>query len=662
MSLFSRKTASGQKPWVRIVALSLAALLLLGSIYMVFSLVLSSSAAEGSLESYAFATSIKNKEFYVAVGIRYGSSVSVSHAFTAPYGFVAGEAYIEKGNTRSFTPLYFIDTASVVVACDANLSVLAGTCSLAASEKKTDIGAYNVEITLEDGTVWDSLEELSAKYAFDYEHVFPAYNNGVKSVRIGAYYDYASAGEAAALIGNELEGYTVSVASPSSSAVTVLNADCDTILFEHAGDGDYIGAIAPQQKAGEETAYTLFTTTGYMYPGIFCFRRYITDDYNGLTLINLTDLQSYVEGVLPNEIITSWPLETQKAFAIIVRSYTAGNIGQKFSSYGFDLVNTSANQVYRGRNQIIDRVSQAVAQTKDMILVCEGEMITGYYSSSQGGWAVDSKYVWSGSTGPYIINQPTPWEKYTNVSKGFWNFEVTQKELLQGFGIYNSGDKVKDISLEFAGDSPYVYKMSVTDSKGNVGTKTRCSKVVGVMNNFGAKSANFLIGKGSLKYTYDKVISTRIISLESSYAENMSIYTANGVAVENSKKFNFFTALGQAFSNLSSSLYVHTGNGTAILTQDIEIPTTSKPDENGNYTYVCDYGDFLIVTDLQQVTETFKASSSSNYVVVGRGWGHGVGVSQYGTAHLGQAGAMYHHILDAYYPNTEIADFYDYLK
>lgn len=661
MSLFSRKAASGQKLWVRIVALSLAALMLLGSIYIALSLIFSSSAAEGSLESYAFESSVKDKEFYVAVGIRYGSSVSVSHSFTAPYGFVAGEAYIENGTKRSFSPLYFIDAAAVVVACDANLSVLAGKCSLAETASKTDIGAYHIEITQDDGDIWSSLGELSAAYAFDYEHVFPAYNNGVRSIRIGSYFDYTAAGDAAAVISDKLEGYTVSVASPSSSGITVLNADCDTILFEHAGDGDYIGAIVPQQKADTEIAYTLFQTTGYMYPGAFCFRRYITSDYNGLTLINLVDLHSYVEGVLPNEVIGSWPLETLKAFSIIIRSYTAGNIGQKFPAYGFDLVNTAANQVYRGRYQISSKIMQAVEETRDMILVCNGDMITGYYASSQGGWAVDSKYVWSGSTGPYIINQPTPWEKYTKVSNGFWKFEVTPKELLSEFGIYNSGDTVDDISLEFAGDSPYVYKMSVTDSKGNVATQTRCSKVIGVMGKLGAKSANFLIGKGSLEYTYDNVISTRIIPLEASYAENMSIYTANGIAVENSKKFNFFTALGQAFSNRSSSLYVHTNNGTAILTQNVEIPTTSKPDENGYYTYVCDYGDFLIVTELQQVTETFEASKSSNYIVVGRGWGHGVGVSQYGTAHLGQAGAMYHHILAAYYPNTELANFYDYL-
>ncbi len=662
MSLFSRKTASGQKLWVRIVALSLAALMLIGSIYIALSLIISSSAAEGSLESYAFSTSIKNKDFYVAVGIRYGSSVTVSHAFTAPYGFVAGEAYIEKGSKRSFTPLFFIDAASVVVACDANLSVLAGTCSLAKSAAKTDIGAYHIELTVNEGDIWDKLDELNAEFAFDYEHVFPSYNNGVKSIRIGSYPDYSTAGDAAAVIGETLEGYNISVASPSSSGICVLNADCDTILFEHAGDGDYIGAVAPQQTKDAEKAYTFYKTTGYMYPGVFCFRRYITNSYNGLTLINLTDLQSYVEGVLPNEIGTSWPLETQKAFAIIIRSYTAGCIGQKYSSYGFDLVNTAANQVYRGRNQVTDKVSQAVAETKDTILVCDGKMITSYYSSSQGGWTVDSKYVWGSSTGPYIINQPTPWEQYSVTSRAFWNFEVTQKELLSGFGIYNSGDTVAKVSLEFSGDSPYVYKMSVKDSKGNVGTKTRCSKVVGVMNDFGANSANFLIGKGSLDYTYENVISTKIISLDASYSENMNVYTANGVAVESAGKFNFFTSLGQAFSNLSSSLYVHTDKGTAILTQNIEIPTTSKPDENGYYTHVCDYGDFLIVTELQQVTKTFKASSSSNYVVVGRGWGHGVGVSQYGTAHLGQAGAKYNHILAAYLPNTQLANFYDYLK
>ena len=661
MSLFSRKTRSGQKLWVRVVALALAALMLVGVIYMAIAMILSGSAAEGELESYGFECSVEDEEFYVAVGIRYGSSVTVSHSFTAPFGFVVGEAYIEKGMNRSFSPLYFIDSASVVVACDGNLTALAGNCTLATSKKKTDIGAYHVELTLTEGDVWNNLSDLSDIFSLDYEHVFPAYVDGVKSIRIGSYYDYTAANEAAAQIGAGIDGFNISIASPSSTGITVLNSDCDTILFEHSDANGKLGAILPQQPADEEKVYTLYQTTGYVYPGAFCFRRYITDEYNGLTLINLVDLQSYVEGVVPSEIITSWPLETQKAFAVTVRSFTMGNLGLQYAKYGFDLKNTSDNQTYKGRNHVTDRVIQAVAETKDIILTCDNELITGYYASSQGGWAVDSKYVWSGETGPYIINQPTPWEKYTKIKRGFWSFEMTQKELLTAFDIYNSGDKVSDVSYEFAGDSPYIYSMTVTDSKGESATIRKCSKVKGVMDNYGAYSANFLIAKGSIDYTYDNVISTKIITLNSAYAGDLNVYTSEGVAFANSKNFNFFTSIGKALSDASSSLYVQTSSGTAILNTEIDIPVTSKPDKNGIYTYVCDYGKFLIVTELQQVTETFTASSSSNYIIVGRGWGHGVGVSQYGTAHLGQAGATYDQIIGAYYPNTDLVNLYDFL-
>ena len=53
--------------------------------------------------------------------------------------------------------------------------------------------------------------------------------------------------------------------------------------------------------------------------------------------------------------------------------------------------------------------------------------------------------------------------------------------------------------------------------------------------------------------------------------------------------------------------------------------------------------------------EAVKApGSSSNFVFIGRGWGHGVGLSQYGALNLAQLGYDSQSILAAYFPGTEI--------
>ena len=46
--------------------------------------------------------------------------------------------------------------------------------------------------------------------------------------------------------------------------------------------------------------------------------------------------------------------------------------------------------------------------------------------------------------------------------------------------------------------------------------------------------------------------------------------------------------------------------------------------------------------------------SAPVYVVTGGGYGHGVGLNQYGALGQAQAGRSYHDILSFYYPGTEI--------
>ena len=51
---------------------------------------------------------------------------------------------------------------------------------------------------------------------------------------------------------------------------------------------------------------------------------------------------------------------------------------------------------------------------------------------------------------------------------------------------------------------------------------------------------------------------------------------------------------------------------------------------------------------------SYTASSSQNFVFAGKGWGHGVGLSQWGAHDLANFGYSYKDILNMYTPNLTI--------
>ncbi len=635
---------------------------MVGVIYMAIAFTIGANAA--ALDEYKFSTQKTSHDYRLAVGIRYGSSAYPLHNVTSPYGFVFGEAEISRSE-HNFKPIYSISETDIAAVVDTNLTVGYQSCEIAKSEKATDIGGYHVELSVPGVNVWNNLADLTAIFGGEYEHVFPAYINGNKVLRIGSYPNYSEANTAAAAIGAQLDGFTVSIASPSSSGVCFLNADYDTILFEYSGTEDKCAGIAPVQKNGAEPSYLYYSSTSYLYDGMFCFKRYLSSDGDGLSLINMIGIQEYVEGVLPYEISSTWPLECLKAFSIMVRSYAISNLNRHYNAYGFDICSSSCCQVYQGRRLVTDSVIEAVKATDGQILVYDGEIVNAAYSSSQGGYSVASQYVWGGSLG-YMVNQPTPWEDYSDVSRGLWTAEITPKELAKQFknAGYTSikGSKIVDFSYQTCEDSPYLYSFTGIDEKGNSATATRSNRVKSLFGSF-VRSANFTMAQGELTYIYTDVLENRVINLGGSYTGEINVYTANGIEKTEVSLLNFFTNLGTALEDAANAFFVKTSEGTAALTATTtDIPVSTMPDENGNYTIVSNFGDFLVISEVRDIMKTVKASKPENYVIVGKGNGHGVGASQYGTLHLAKAGATYDQIIRAYYVGSQLVDITDFFK
>lgn len=84
-----------------------------------------------------------------------------------------------------------------------------------------------------------------------------------------------------------------------------------------------------------------------------------------VNLVNIVEVEDYVPGVVANESIASFAIEALKAQAVAARGYAIANIGNYVArGYPFDIVDSSASQVYRG---VISEHPNAVRAASDTL-------------------------------------------------------------------------------------------------------------------------------------------------------------------------------------------------------------------------------------------------------------------------------------------------------
>ena len=124
-----------------------------------------------------------------------------------------------------------------------------------------------------------------------------------------------------------------------------------------------------------------------------------------ITVVNNLDLESYLLGVVPSEMPSSWNVEAHKAQAVAARSYAIANMGKR-AKYGYDLKDTPEDQAYGGASRETPKTNYAVLQTKGQVLVCGNKIIPAYYSSSAGGHTLDAGSVWLKNL-PFVKSVPS---------------------------------------------------------------------------------------------------------------------------------------------------------------------------------------------------------------------------------------------------------------
>jgi stage II sporulation protein D len=117
-------------------------------------------------------------------------------------------------------------------------------------------------------------------------------------------------------------------------------------------------------------------------------------------VVDEVDLESYLRGVVPVEMPSSWPVEALKAQAIAARSYAAYQLHP--SSGLFDVYDDTRSQVYRGSLAEVASTDAAVAATAGQVLRSGSAIADALFHSSDGGATENNENVFVSATGARV--------------------------------------------------------------------------------------------------------------------------------------------------------------------------------------------------------------------------------------------------------------------
>lgn len=127
---------------------------------------------------------------------------------------------------------------------------------------------------------------------------------------------------------------------------------------------------------------------------------HMTHGKAGLTVVNTLPIEHYLYGVIAKEMSPSWHMEAVKAQTVAARSYVLYNVN-KHQDDEYDVCATNHCQVYGGRESEAPQVIKAVNDTAGQVLMYQGKLIPANFHSSSGGYTENSENVW-GTYQPYL--------------------------------------------------------------------------------------------------------------------------------------------------------------------------------------------------------------------------------------------------------------------
>lgn len=124
-------------------------------------------------------------------------------------------------------------------------------------------------------------------------------------------------------------------------------------------------------------------------------------------IVNSLELEEYLKGVVPNEMPVSFGLEALKAQSVAARNYVLSPRVKANPNY--DVVDSVASQVYFGANTEKELSNQAVNETSGIVALYGWDLILAQYSSTAGGYTESFENAFSDPITKKFPSDPKPY-------------------------------------------------------------------------------------------------------------------------------------------------------------------------------------------------------------------------------------------------------------
>lgn len=333
----------------------------------------------------------------------------------------------------------------------------------------------------------------------------------------------------------------------------------------------------------------------------------------GLVLVNVVPLEDYVKGVLKMEVNPSWPMEVLKAQAVVARTYALANLGRHRKD-GFDLCASVHCQEYRGASAEDERLNRAVEATSGEVLTYGGALARVFYHSDSGGYTSSAKSIW-GEDVPYLRGVKEEFYHRVRSPHSSWRLEISAAEV--GEALSGAG---YDVGL------PHSVEVTKRDEWGFRAVRVAVSGSRGRVE-MPASRFRQILGYSVLKSTAFEV---RGVGSPSGSREPPSeVSPPSSRPVRGRVNVRELMEAGLSYDEIVEKLYEAYG----ILQGDLAPPEEPKGERAQRKT----------------------PQRGRSFVFEGRGWGHGVGMSQWGARALAEMGKSYRDILGFYFPGTAVS-------
>ncbi|MDR7856435.1 SpoIID/LytB domain-containing protein [Tissierella sp.] len=321
---------------------------------------------------------------------------------------------------------------------------------------------------------------------------------------------------------------------------------------------------------------------------------------NEIIVINQVTLENYLYGLVPREMPSTFHIEALKAQAVASRTYAIYNIN-KHSSDGYNLCDTTHCQVYSGVDGEKPTTNLAVDETKGIFAYYNGILIDAQYHSTSSGYTEDSANIWGGDL-PYLKSVEDDFSTEAPYSK--WSLSINLLELNNKL-IASGIDLGELIGIEAIN----------TTATGKVDKL----KIIGTNGEHIITATKFriIVGTTSLKSEWFNIINAST----GTSTTNKQTYVIDGNTLK-PKTINL------------SKVFILDSTEKKTVTRS----TVSRALGNDRVTSI---GGLYPV-------------SNSEIIIEGKGYGHGVGMSQYGAKKMAELGYSFEEILKHYYTGIDI--------